>query len=247
MTCRLAAARIPVVLTGEWGVGRWTIATEIANDLLPTGTPTEFVETGDIGRVRSLQSAFRLVVRDLEKLTGSDQQWLADALSRNERHVALLATSSGSEVLEPRLAAAVTDVPIPPLRSRTDLSEWAAYFLVEWDRSHGAKHAFAPDALSAIAAYAWPGNFSELRMRVARGATLAAGTTITPEDLGFERNLENRAILPLDEAVQAFKIQYVREVLDRCRGNRTHAARVLGVDPRTVFRFLEASREKKPS
>lgn len=48
------------------------------------------------------------------------------------------------------------------------------------------------------------------------------------------------SIVPLDEALDAFRRKYIFEALERCGGNRTRAARALGVDPRTVFRYLEA-------
>ena len=55
-------------------------------------------------------------------------------------------------------------------------------------------------------------------------------------DLGDDRR---RAAVPLAQAREDFTRQYILEVLDRNGGNRTRAARDLGVDPRTVFRYLE--------
>lgn len=47
-------------------------------------------------------------------------------------------------------------------------------------------------------------------------------------------------VQPLDTALDAFRRRYILDAIARCKGNRTHAARMLGVDPRTVFRYLEA-------
>ena len=52
------------------------------------------------------------------------------------------------------------------------------------------------------------------------------------------------AILPLEKAKEEFQRKYVLEVLERNNGNRTQTARDLGVDPRTIFRYLE--REANP-
>ncbi len=50
--------------------------------------------------------------------------------------------------------------------------------------------------------------------------------------------------LPLEKAKEEFQRKYVLEVLERNNGNRTQTARDLGVDPRTIFRYLE--REANP-
>jgi DNA-binding NtrC family response regulator len=46
-------------------------------------------------------------------------------------------------------------------------------------------------------------------------------------------------ILPLAQAKEEFQRKYVLEVLERNGGNRTQTAKDLGVDPRTIFRYLE--------
>ncbi len=46
-------------------------------------------------------------------------------------------------------------------------------------------------------------------------------------------------VLPLARAREEFQRRYIEQILERNGGNRTRAARELGVDPRTVFRFLE--------
>ena len=55
-------------------------------------------------------------------------------------------------------------------------------------------------------------------------------------DLGGE---QQRATLPLTQAREEFTRSYILQVLERNGGNRTRAAKELGVDPRTVFRYLE--------
>jgi DNA-binding NtrC family response regulator len=45
--------------------------------------------------------------------------------------------------------------------------------------------------------------------------------------------------VPLDKAKEEFQRRYILEVLERNNGNRTKTARDLGVDPRTIFRYLE--------
>ena len=54
-------------------------------------------------------------------------------------------------------------------------------------------------------------------------------------------------ILPLEKAKEEFQRNYVLEVLERNNGNRTQTARELGVDPRTIFRYLEKEPHPIPS
>jgi DNA-binding NtrC family response regulator len=54
-------------------------------------------------------------------------------------------------------------------------------------------------------------------------------------------------IVPLEKAKEDFQRQYVLEVLERNNGNRTQTARDLGVDPRTIFRYLEKEQNPMPS
>src|SRR5690606_40798391 len=88
----------------------------------------------------------------------------------------------------------------------------------------------------------------ELENRVKRAVVLADSALISPEDLELEIDAlepteeEVGAILPLQQAKEEFQRRYINEVLARNKGNRTKTARDLGVDPRTIFRHLEAER-----
>jgi hypothetical protein len=53
--------------------------------------------------------------------------------------------------------------------------------------------------------------------------------------------------VPLEKAKEDFQRQYVLEMLERNNGNRTQTARDLGVDPRTIFRYLEKEQDPIPS
>ena len=67
---------------------------------------------------------------------------------------------------------------------------------------------------------------------------LADGPELTPADLDLDGD-DIRATLPLAEAKEQFAFTYIMETLERNGGNRTQAAKDLGVDPRTIFRYLE--------
>ena len=85
--------------------------------------------------------------------------------------------------------------------------------------------------------YSWPGNVRQLESRIKRAVIMAEGVHVEPEDLAI--NQQQESFLQLDDATEEFKLQYVRAALDRNDWNRTQTAKELGVDPRTVFRYIE--------
>ena len=92
----------------------------------------------------------------------------------------------------------------------------------------------------------WPGNIRQLENRIRKALVLCDKSLLGPEDLDSGANAEN-PILPLEKAKEEFQRKYVLEVLERNNGNRTQTARDLGVDPRTIFRYLEREANPMPS
>ncbi len=65
---------------------------------------------------------------------------------------------------------------------------------------------------------------------------------LNPDDLGLHES-QKREIQPLAEAEESFKIDYIRKALDLNNWNKAQTARDLGIDARTVFRYIERFRE----
>ncbi len=134
----------------------------------------------------------------------------------------------------------VVNLHLPPLRERGDDVEVLAKFLLQkYAREYSAKvRGFTPGAVAAMRKYDWPGNVRQLENRIKKAIVLADKTLVGPEDLDlFPEALA--PIVPLGEAREEFTRRYIMEVLERNNGNRTKTARDLGVDPRTIFRYLE--------
>jgi transcriptional regulator with GAF, ATPase, and Fis domain len=134
----------------------------------------------------------------------------------------------------------VVNLHLPPLRERgDDVLVIAKFLLAKYTEEYGAKvRGFTPNALIAMRKYAWPGNVRQLENRIKKALVLCERTLIGPEDLDlFPEALE--PIMSLAQAREDFQRRYVLEVLERNNGNRTKTARDLGVDPRTIFRYLE--------
>ena len=134
----------------------------------------------------------------------------------------------------------VVNLHLPPLRERgDDLAVLAKFLLEKYSREYGSKvKGFTPNALIAINKYEWPGNVRQLENRIKKALVLCDKSLVGPEDL----DLFPEALAPIMSLVQAreeFQRRYILEVLERNNGNRTKTARDLGVDPRTIFRYLE--------
>jgi transcriptional regulator with GAF, ATPase, and Fis domain len=131
---------------------------------------------------------------------------------------------------------------VPPLRDRgEDMVVLARGFLRTFaDAYRTAARGFTPAALSAIRRHPWPGNVRELENRIKKAVVLSDGPLVRAEDLDFPPEALP-PLTPLQEAKDEFERRYVLEALGRHGGNRARTARALGVDPRTIFRILEAN------
>jgi transcriptional regulator with GAF, ATPase, and Fis domain len=139
----------------------------------------------------------------------------------------------------------VVNIYLPPLRERGDDVLIIAKALLSKHAEELGSHVqgFTPQALAVIRKQAWPGNIRQLENRIKKALVLCEKNLLAPEDLDLGRESES-PILPLEKAKEDFQRRYVLEVLERNNGNRTQTARDLGVDPRTIFRYLE--REANP-
>ncbi len=138
----------------------------------------------------------------------------------------------------------VVNLWLPPLRDRGDdvfiiakalLSKYA-------DELNSPVKGFSPTALTSIKKYSWPGNIRQLENRIKKALVLCDKNLLTAEDMDLgEDALE--PLLPLERAKEEFQHKYVLAALERNNGNRTQTARDLGVDPRTIFRYLERGKD----
>ncbi|HEY8089160.1 MAG TPA: sigma 54-interacting transcriptional regulator [Polyangiaceae bacterium] len=139
----------------------------------------------------------------------------------------------------------VVNIYLPGLRERGDDVLIIAKALLSKHAEELGAHVqgFTPAALAAIKKHPWPGNIRQLENRIKKALVLCDKSLLGPEDLDLGKESES-PILPLEKAKEEFQRKYVLEVLERNNGNRTQTARDLGVDPRTIFRYLE--REANP-
>jgi len=140
----------------------------------------------------------------------------------------------------------VVHVEMPPLRSRGgDVLELAQHFLDKAsERQKKPIRAFSAQAAARLLAYEWPGNVRELVNCIERAVALARFEEIKVEDLPERIQAYSRTPLVVaadaDDLVTLEEIErrYVVRVLEAVGGNKSSAARVLGLDRTTLYRML---------
>lgn len=139
-----------------------------------------------------------------------------------------------------RLAEMV--VRIPGLAERPgDAVLLAKAFLSRFAREmNPAIKGFAPDALSAIDAWAWPGNVRELENRVKRAVIMAEGKLISADDLDLvSGGAEDAHALNIKSAREAADRKAIRHALARSEGNISSTAKLLGISRPTLYDLLK--------
>ena len=135
---------------------------------------------------------------------------------------------------------------LPPLRERPeDIPLLARTFLEEAVATHGLPpRRLAADALAALSRHTWPGNVRELRHAVESAAVLASGETVRAADLPASLSVAGAPALRVAAGsgmtLAALEEAYIDEVLARARGNKSAAARILGIHRKTLHEKLRA-------
>ena len=127
-------------------------------------------------------------------------------------------------------------VSIPPLRERPDDSTaLAEHFLARFAARSGRKLRFAPGALDAVRGHDWPGNVRELEHVVEKACALCPDTEITLDLTGGARPAGGS----LREQKRELEKARIEEALRKTNGNRTEAAKLLGISRRMLQKKLK--------
>jgi DNA-binding NtrC family response regulator len=138
----------------------------------------------------------------------------------------------------------VVRIVLPPLRERReDIPMLAHHFLQKIATANNQPvRGFVPETMALLERYRWPGNVRELENVIERTVSLAPGPLIVPDDLPEAvRKAEaasprhDEGLLTLEEVEKRHLIKVLRET----GGNKVQAAKVLGIDRRTLYRMAE--------
>jgi two-component system response regulator HydG len=254
---KLAAVRTPVLLVGENGTGKTSVA-----EILHGATGADITHFVRIDCSLSSEQSFR---DGLLGLNGEGGPWVRDAkggtlflqhlqclslpvqkelvsVLRNTAHGFRLVCSTTEDLekmvddgrFNDELFYRVASLPLamPPLRDRMeDIPLLVKHFCLRATNPIVDTNVieFTDDAMAVLTAYHWPGNLTEMFQLVSKIASTTETRVMTSEQLPLRlRQVESWPTLAEFTAGQ--EKQYMDRVLHACRGDKAVAAKVLGVD-----------------
>jgi DNA-binding NtrC family response regulator len=200
-------------------------------------------EIGDVPATIQVKLLRVLQDREFERL-GSTKTHKVDvrlvaATNRDLR--AALEEGTFREDLYYRLNVVAID--IPPLREhKEDIPALAEYFLQKSAlESAKAAQGITPQAAKLLMDYHWPGNVRELQNVLERAVTLSSGATLDVADIHIDAipprpSTDSAAALPPGMTLEQWEEEMIREALRRANGNKSQAARALGLS-RNALRY----------
>ncbi len=254
---KLAAVRTPVLLQGENGTGKSTIAEILHASNAASDAPLVRIdcslsseanfregllgENGAGGEWVAQAKGGTLFLQHLQCLPMPMQKELVSVLRNTSQNFRLICTTS--EDLEKltdegqfhdELFYRVASLPValPPLRDRSeDIAVLVKHFSSKATNPHFDSNLieFTDDALSVLQAYHWPGNLSELQQLVVKIAATTDARIVTSQQLPM-RLREVKQWPNLADYLAGQQKQYVERVIHALGGDRVAAAAVLGVE-----------------
>jgi len=138
----------------------------------------------------------------------------------------------------------VVEITLPPLRDRKeDIPKLVRWFLDKYGKREGLHDVrITQDALQKLMRYPFPGNVRELENLIEGALALTTDPVIDPGDLLLPESAAATAAgeMPADfPSLDAFERRYVARVLAHTKGNVSKAAKILGVDRKTLYRMRD--------
>jgi two-component system, NtrC family, nitrogen regulation response regulator GlnG len=260
---RAATSQAHVMIMGEPGVGKRQAAEALlrargisADDAVvvtPSNTATEVFG--------STKAARQVVWLRLEEWNAEQQRAARDALDAGIGRVIATASHSPDAGLDTRLVARLSEcvIAVPPLRERrSDIPALCEAFLPQFARRDKQDRVrLSKDAVQYLQGSAWTGNVVELRSVLSRLSLATRGRVAGLDDVlvafsadaGDSRedlDVHANAIAALslsrknarNVAIDAVDRALFSQALDRCGGNRSRAAEILGLNRNTLARRL---------
>lgn len=143
----------------------------------------------------------------------------------------------------------VVQVELPPLRNRCeDIPLLVDHFLVRFNKKFDRNiEGVSQDVISLFMAYGWPGNIRELEHAMEQAFILCRTTLITsihlPLDIVNAVDQNKLSTLNPGSSKKSIGMDEILEVLERTDGNKAKAARLLGINRRTLYRKLDNSKK----
>lgn len=280
---KIAQTNIPVLIRGESGVGKETLARAIHQQGPRSSGPFIKVDCAAVlpeqleqqlfgwksGRERWGEGSFELAaggtlfIEEVSMLPSDVQTKLLRAIQQkkfqrmggsadiplNARVVASTSCRMEEKVKQgafnEELFFALNVVPIwvPPLRERTqDIRVLSNYFIGYFSRKHGLNvSSISSEGVAALERNGWPGNIRQLESELEQAVLRCGDGSVQPEHFNgcVEQSAPENGTI---ESLELIEKRHILWVLARCNGNRTAAAKRLGISIRTIRNKLKAYR-----
>ncbi|MDE2058136.1 MAG: sigma-54-dependent Fis family transcriptional regulator [candidate division NC10 bacterium] len=227
--------------------GAFTGATAVKPGLFEqaTGGTILLDEVGDMSP--ALQAKLLRVLQEQEiRRVGSDRSIPVDVrvlASTNRDLWSMVRKEQFREDLYYRLNGVI--ITLPPLRDRREDIPMLAYHFIQKFAIMNQKRVvgISPEALMVLQQADWPGNIRELEHTVESAVIMTSHEIIMPDDLpvALRKSAPVATTLEFPNLVTLEELEkrYLIRILNETRGNKTQAAKILGIDRRTLYRMAE--------
>jgi two-component system response regulator HydG len=136
----------------------------------------------------------------------------------------------------------VVHIELPPLRERKeDIALLATNFLSEFCKRNSRNLLFSEEVFDVLAAYSWPGNVRQLKNAIERAVVISRGTRISTHHLPSEIRLSGVFETPTTTvpSLRSIELQAIKDAVEACNGNKSSAARMLGISRKALYNRLK--------
>lgn len=262
---KIAETRVPVLIIGEFGTGRRSLARAIHK--VSGGEDNQFVILADYGEEKKARpvdikagiklfkkgKAGSLYVEEIANLSLAEQLELEEflkssAAAKKESNPRLIAATSRDltgMIKEGKFRAnlyfSFFVMKLRPLRERSDdIPPLAELFRKRYSEIYrNTPLDLHPKAVIAIMRHSWPGNVAELENRFKRAVIVTEKGTIMPTDLGLQYDGEPNEILIFKKARKKFEKEFLEKAIARNKGNITQAAKETGISRPVIYDMIK--------
>lgn len=262
---KIAETRFPILIIGEVGTGKLSLARAIHK--VSGDDETQFKILADYGEEKNASpvdikagmklfekgKAGTLYIEEIATLSLAEQFELEEFLKssapadKQSNAILIAATSRNLKgmIKEGKFRGGLYflffEMKLPPLRERSDdIPPLLELFRKRYSEIHRKKPLdLHPQAVVEIMRHSWPGNVAELENRVKRAIIVTEKGRIMPTGLGLQYDEESNEILNFKKAREKFEKEFLEKAIARNKGNITQVAKEIGISRPTIYELIQ--------